>query len=281
LGLIGFNLFTINWQYNVIDPDYGGARPSTAEGPFVETGLVAFLRQQPGTFRISSAGLLPGGASAGAVFEIEDITANTPLRLEAFQQFEDQVGSWRRWQLLNVRYVLSEQDLDGPGLERVYKEGNVKVYELGDPLPRAWVVYRTDLAADEVALDRLNADEFDPRAVAVVPPDFGDLDLSKGGQPGSSAQVVKATPGHLLLDITSDGRGLLVVSQPYDRGWQARVDGKPVDLYRVDYLLQGIPLESGPHRVELEYHLSPLPGIASLLALLSCVAGLLLQRRRA
>jgi hypothetical protein len=280
LGLISFNLFTINWQYNVIDPDYGGPRPSTAEGPFAETGLVAFLRQQPGTFRISSAGLLPGGASAGAVFQIEDITANTPLRLEAFQQFEDRVGSWRRWQLLNVRYVLSEQDLDGPGLERVYEEGNVKVYELGDPLPRAWVVHRTEPAAAE-ALDRLNADDLDPRVVAVVPPEFGNLALSGGDQQGESAQVVQATPGRLVLDAISAGSGLLVISQPYYPGWQARVDGKRVDLYRVDYLLQGIPLEGGSHRVELDYHLSPLPGFVSLIALLGCITGLILQRRRA
>src|SRR4030042_28789 len=71
LGLIWLNLFTVNWQYNLAEP------PS--QQVFATTGLVDFLKQQGGTFRISSAGLLPGGPSAGIVHELEDITANTPL----------------------------------------------------------------------------------------------------------------------------------------------------------------------------------------------------------
>ncbi len=104
--------------------------------------MVEFLRQlqetSPEPFRISSAGLLPGGASAASVYQIEDITANTPLRFEIFQQAEQTLGSWQRWQLLNVWYVLDRRDLDGPGLVRVYEEGTVQAYRMTDPLPRAW-----------------------------------------------------------------------------------------------------------------------------------------------
>jgi hypothetical protein len=274
LGLIWLNLFTVNWQFNL-------AEPGRVEGSFPETGLVAFLKEQPGTFRISSAGLLPGGASAGIVYELEDITANTPLRLEAFQQFEDQVGSWRLWQLLNVEYVLSRRDLDGPGLERVYEEGEVKVYRVGDPLRRAWVVHQAVVANDTQTLDLLNADSFDPRAMAILPPGAAELAPPKGTGPGSAARVVEAIPGRLVLDVSPDGDGLLVVSQPYYPGWRARVDGKRVPLQRVDYMLQGVPVEAGSRRVELSYHLSPLPAIISLAVLAGCVAGLIaLSARR-
>ena len=70
--------------------------------------------------------------------------------------------------------------------------------------------------------------------------------------------------------------GLLVVSQPYYPGWRAQVDGQQVRIYRVDYLLQGIPLAAGQHRVELSYHLSPWPAIFSLVVLAGCIAGLIL-----
>jgi hypothetical protein len=263
LALIGLNLFTVNWRYNLGDAAAGGVFP--------ETGTVAVLKQQVGTFRISSAGLLPGGSSAGAVYEIEDITANTPLRLDAFQRFEDQVGSWRRWQLLNVRYVLDQREIDGPGLERIYEEGEVKVYQVGDPLPRAWVVHDTVTAGDDEAIELLNADSFDPRATAVLPPGGDEIALSRGSRRGSVAQIVERAPGKLVLDVSPDGEGLLVISQPFYPGWQAQVDGARAHIHRVDYMLQGIALGAGTHRVELTFHLPAWPAIASLVVLAGCI----------
>jgi hypothetical protein len=279
LALIWLNLFTVNWRYNQTEPPVAGTFP--------ENGVVSFLKRQPGTFRISSAGLLPGGASAGIVYELEDVTANTPLRLDRFQQFEDRVQSWRRWQLLNVRYVLSKKDLTGPGLQPVYDEGEVRVYQIGDPLPRAWVVHSVVSADDDGAIDLLNAESFDPRAVAVVPPDglaLADALAAGSGGAGtvwSSARVVEASPGRLMLDVSASSNGLLVISQPFYPGWRARVDGRDASISRVDSLLQGVPVTAGDHQVELTYHLSWLPGLVTLLALAGCMAGLLLLGRPA
>jgi hypothetical protein len=272
LALIWLNLFTVNWQFNLADP--------VAGGPYPQTGLVAYLKGQPGTFRISSAGLLPGGSSAGVVYELEDITGNTPLRLGAFQQFEERVGSWRRWQLLNVGYVLSRDDIEGPGLEQVYEEGGVKAYRVGDPLPRAWLVHRTTIAGDDRAFDLLNAEDFDPRAVAVLAPEQGQPPVLESDQSGSAAQVVGVAPGRLVLDVSSPEEGMLVISQPFYPGWRAKVDGEWVPLYRVDYLLQGVLLGPGSHRVELSYHLSLLPAILSLVVLAACVVGLIIGSPR-
>ncbi len=269
LLLIALNLFTVNWRYNLAEPVAGGAYP--------ESGLVAFLREQPGTFRISSAGLLPGGSGAGSVYELEDITGNTPMRLDGFQQFEDRVGSWQRWQLLNVRYVLSQRDLDGPGLERVYEEGEVKIYRMGDPLPRAWVVPQTVSAEDGQAFDLLNQEGFDPRTTAVVGPGEGVGAPSEAEY--RAARVVDAAPGRLVLEVTATGEGLLVISQPFYPGWQAQVDGAPARLVRTNILLQGVPIGRGEHLVVVEYQLSVWPGLISLATLGMCLASLALGRR--
>ena len=273
LGLIWLNLFSVSWQFNLAEP--------SASGPFPETGVIAFLKAQQDTFRISSAGLLPGGSSSGIVYELEDITGNTPLRLERFERFEEEVGSWRRWQLLNVAYVLSERDLDGPGLERVYEEGEVKVYRVGDPLPRAWVAYDVQTASDEDALALLNSETFHPLQKAVLAAGALPANLPQEGGLADPAQVIESRPGRLLLDVASRGDGLLVISQPYYPGWRASVDGEPVPIYRADYLLQAIQVEAGNHRVELSYRLSILPAIISLSALLVCVAGVFVDSKLA
>jgi len=45
-------------------------------------------------------------------------------------------------------------------------------------------------------------------------------------------------------------------------------------------LLQGIPVGTGNHQVELHYRLSPLPAILSLVVLAGCVVALGASRRR-
>ena len=273
LGLIWLNLFAVNWRFNLAEP--------VAGGPFPETGTVAFLQSQPGTFRISSAGLLPGGSSAGVVFELEDITGNTPLRLDAFEQFEAKVGSWRRWQLLNVRYVLSDRELDGPGLERVYEEGETKVYRVGDPLPRAWVVHDVETASDGEAVALLNSEGFHPLQTAVLAPDSAPASLPGETGPGIPAQVLESAPGRLVLSIEPTGEGLLVVSQPFYPGWRATVDGELAQIHRVDMLLQGVQVQAGSHIVELTFRLSAVPAVVSLVFLVASAGGLLGNKRRA
>jgi uncharacterized membrane protein YfhO len=83
-----------------------------------------------------------------------------------------------------------------------------------------------------------------------------------------------------VLDVSTDARGLLVVSQPFYPGWQALVNGEPVPIHQVDALLQGIPLEAGNHHVELRFHPSPLPAVVTLAALIACIAMLILDQRR-
>jgi hypothetical protein len=49
---------------------------------------------------------------------------------------------------------------------------------------------------------------------------------------------------------------ILFFSIPYDRGWQASIEGDPVDLKRVNYGFLGLSLPKGEHVIDLEF-LSP------------------------
>jgi uncharacterized membrane protein YfhO len=57
---------------------------------------------------------------------------------------------------------------------------------------------------------------------------------------------------------------MLVISEPYIRGWTATVDGQPVTLYHADAALMAVGLPAGSHRVVLQYHQ---PGLRLGLAL--------------
>ncbi|SEW05632.1 membrane protein YfhO [Prevotella aff. ruminicola Tc2-24] len=60
-------------------------------------------------------------------------------------------------------------------------------------------------------------------------------------------------PNRLTYDVNSDKGGVLVFSEIYYPGWTATVDGKPVELGRVDYVLRALQIQPGKHQVELSF----------------------------
>ena len=71
-----------------------------------------------------------------------------------------------------------------------------------------------------------------------------------------TASIVKITsyePNRLTYDVNSGKGGVLVFSEIYYPGWTATVDGKAVELGRVNYILRAIHIAPGQHQVELAF----------------------------
>jgi hypothetical protein len=151
---------------------------------------------------------------------------------------------------------LDNRVLDAPGLELVYEEGDVRTYRMGDPLPRVWFAQEVSTVTSEAAaLAAMQSPGFDPTLQAVVQVEARAVELSEGA---GVARVVERSPGWLAIRADTPQGGLLVISQTWDAGWRAEVDGEQVSLLRTDLLLQGLSLPAGTHRVELAYRPSPL-----------------------
>lgn len=248
MGLVGgwivFNLFSINWQFNL------APRP---EPPlFAPVGTSLFLIEhtaaQPQPVRIASAGLLREGNNAASVFGLEDVTGNTPLQLANVAAFTEKMPAWRYWQLMNVLYVVDSRDIDGPGLARRYEAEEIKVFEVGDPFPRARVVHQT-IASDDFII--LAQDETDLKTTALISPEVS-LSISPSGEP-STAFITTAQPGYLVIEVEARGDGLLVLSQIDYPGWQATLDGLPIKIYHTNGVFQGVFVPSGQHQVVLTF----------------------------
>jgi uncharacterized membrane protein YfhO len=50
--------------------------------------------------------------------------------------------------------------------------------------------------------------------------------------------------------VTSEGGGLLVLSENAYPGWRARIDGAEAPIYRADVTLQAVVVPAGTHRVD-------------------------------
>jgi hypothetical protein len=162
--------------------------------------------------------------------------------------FAAQMSSWRYWQLMNVLYVLDSRDIDGPGLARRYEQEGIKVFEVGDPFPRARVVHQT-IASDDFML--LADDTIDLKTTVLVPPGVS-LPFTAPVEP-SRAYVTQAYPGFLAVETETQAEGLLVLSNINYPGWQATLDGQPAEIYRANGIFQGVFIPPGKRQVVLSF----------------------------
>jgi len=70
---------------------------------------------------------------------------------------------------------------------------------------------------------------------------------------GREVQVLDDRPGRLHIRCDCPSPQLLVVAESYHPGWQARVDGEPRQVFRVDGDFIGCVVGPGPEHVELAF----------------------------
>ncbi|MFN2589617.1 MAG: YfhO family protein [Actinomycetota bacterium] len=136
----------------------------------------------------------------------------------------------------------------------VATEGRYNLYRLPGPAPRASVLFSWRTVQPREALSAVLDETFDPETEAVVaagparPPD-PPADRTGTG----TASYRQVSPNHVRVTVVTDGAGLLVVRDAFDRNWVATVDGREERVLLTDYLMQGIPVPAGSHVVELTY----------------------------
>ena len=164
-----------------------------------------------------------------------------------------------------------------PGWEVAYEGEDARLYGNPHALPRTWVVGEQRLVADEdAALEAILDPAFDARRTAIVERPVAGL----AGE--GEAEIVRYEADRVELSATADGRALVVLSDVHMPGWKATVDGRETEIERVDYLLRGIPVEAGEHRIVLEYAPASwrIGWIVSLLAALGLLAAVWKSGRR-
>lgn len=70
---------------------------------------------------------------------------------------------------------------------------------------------------------------------------------------GDTVDFISSNSNKVACKTYSRLPGFLVLSEIYDPGWSAQIDGKPARIYRVNGALRGIFLPKGRHLVQMEY----------------------------
>jgi hypothetical protein len=249
IAIVGLDLVTINRAVNWVPP----------YDPFpVQPPLEAIRADAPADsiFRLHNEQRLPGHAACVAGFN--EVGGVTPIRVGAYQDFVKQVPREVRWQLLNVKYVVTWRsvlddhlgrpvdatllDQQGEGKDATY------TYRLSEEHPRAWIVHEVAVQPDRGAIfTALAAPDFNARQLAYVPTPIA----VESNQATESISIVAAQPDRLALEAVLTTPGLLVLSEVNYPGWTATVNGASVPIMEVNGLLRGVLLPAGQAHVEM------------------------------
>ena len=80
------------------------------------------------------------------------------------------------------------------------------------------------------------------------------LGQSKQQTGEATVTLTSYKPNHLTYDVKSSTGGIVVFSEVYYPGWTATIDGNPTEVGRVDYVLRGIQMPAGSHKVEMIFY---------------------------
>jgi hypothetical protein len=104
----------------------------------------------------------------------------------------------------------------------------------------------------ERALQQTLQKDFDPDKRVILE---GAPISYEDSYPGGSQISIQlgSNPNRLELIVNASEDGWIVISDTYYPGWQARVDGEVVQIYRANYLFRAIRVPVGVHNIEMQY----------------------------
>ena len=105
--------------------------------------------------------------------------------------------------------------------------------------------------------EEINAlNTIDPSATAVVHQEFSNYVSGLNPQKAGSIQLTEYTPNGLTYSSSAPSEQMAVFSEVWygpNKGWQAYIDGNPVDHIRANYVLRAMKVPAGDHTIEFRF----------------------------
>jgi hypothetical protein len=193
---------------------------------------------------------------------------SNPVQQRRWQEYLDNFSlNSAMSDILNVKYLVfsseqytKEQSQLSNKFSPVFKspDGLQLVLENRAVLPKAWLVpsvYKADNPAEIPRM--LQSALFNPLQVALVesPPPI-PLNQPFNGPPGE-IRLERYEGEQIDVTATTKVNSLLVLGEKYYNGWKARIDGTPATIHPVNFILRGVYLTPGTHKIEFRF--DPLP----------------------
>ncbi len=158
--------------------------------------------------------------------------------------------------MLNTKYIIYNHD-SSPII-------NPHSYGVG------WLVYEIIWA--ENANKEIEAlSNFNPLETAIINNRFKkEISIRQNGSEVGNGNISIASykMDNIIYDITTDRTSLAIFSEIYYPNWHAFIDGEEVPVFQCNYVLRGVEVPEGKHKVEFKY-IAPEYMIGSVISYIS------------
>ena len=241
-ALIVFDLVGVNLRY--VNSDSFVSKRKMLQ-PFQTTAADSQILKDDGVFRVFDQ--TEGFDSAKTAYFHNSITgyhAAKPAGMQDLFDYHVYNGNLSIFNMLNVKYVVRQDE-----------EGNKFPIENPNANGNAWFI--KELKQVTSADDEIKAlDSLDTRNVAVVNSAVFKNINRFDYQVDSIATIslVDYKPNHLTYESKNQNAGVAVFSEMYyANGWNAYIDGKLLDHFKVNYVLRALKIPEGNHTIEFKF----------------------------
>ncbi len=246
------------------DPNYRVLNLTAPSGPFNDASTSYYHKSI-------------GGYHGAKLRRIQDLISNKIW--PDVNRFFMNPDSGAALNMLNTKYVIYQPDQNHPN----------GVYRNPAALGNAWFI--KDITIAKTADEEMNTlKAINPKDHGVVLAKFSDYfkDHVMQWQQGGSIKLDKYSPNELNYSYSAPADGFVTFSEIYynpnvdidwHKGdWQAYLDGKEVDHIRIDYVLRGMKVPAGQHKIDFKfvphsYFMGENISLASSILILLLVAG--------
>jgi hypothetical protein len=157
-------------------------------------------------------------------------------------------------------------DQPGPQYREVTSSDGARVFENSRRFPRVFVVHNVSVVNDEAqALQTLRTfsvphpdggfqvEGLDLRSTAIVEDPEGKLERPTTCNGASDASIQSLHVTRVVLSVTTPCPGLVVLTDTYDKGWKAVVNGRSKPVLPTDLAFRGVAVDAGQSTIELLY----------------------------
>lgn len=137
---------------------------------------------------------------------------------------------------------------------RHHREVGLDVIERSHAVPRAYFVSNARAFDDpENILDSLVEPKFRARREVLLEKSQGAVTTWNPRPKKVSVHLRTPDPETVIVEISTDQRGYVVLTDAWYPGWQVTVDGRDSKLYRANYLFRAVGVDAGVSTIAFRY----------------------------
>lgn len=150
--------------------------------------------------------------------------------------------------MLNVRYIIF-RGTPPKGFRPDFRGFDYWALVNRHAVDRVFIPRHVEVASDpEARLSKLTSPQFDPREVAYIESPVALPVRCRG-----AAKILTEIPTHVTVSVQMETDGLVVLSDLWDKGWRATLNGKSVPILRANHAVRGVVVPAGTWQLEFRY----------------------------